>query len=53
MHAVKDAKGKSDIHNSSPHVELVEFGFSVMVKLGTSAKGRHDPQLSERNKRTG
>lgn len=45
MHAVKDAKGESNIDDGRPHVEVVEFSFSVMVELGTSTKSRHDPQL--------
>lgn len=48
MHAVKDAKGKSNIDNSSPQVEFVEFSFSVMVKLGTSTESWHDPQLPKK-----
>lgn len=47
MHAVKYAKGKSNIHNSSPHAKFVEISFGVMVKLGTRSEGRHDPQLSK------
>lgn len=54
MHAVKDGKRKSNIHDSSPHVEFVEFGFSGVVELRTSAKRWHDPQLTEeRNTKTG
>lgn len=53
MHAVKDAKWKSNIDNSSPHAEIVEIHFSVVVKLGTSTKCRHDPQLSKTETRTG
>lgn len=54
MHAVEDAKRKSHIHNSSPQVEFVEVSFSVVVKLGTSAECRNDPQLSAKEKdRTG
>lgn len=45
MHAVKDAEWKADINDSSPHVEFVEFCFSVVVKLGTCTEGWHDPKL--------
>lgn len=50
MHAVEDAKRKSNVHNSSPHLEFVEFGLSVMVKLRTGAKCWHDPQLSTKKR---
>lgn len=43
MHSVKYAKWKPHIHNSSPHVEIVEFSFRIMVKLGASAKRGQDP----------
>lgn len=45
MHSVKDGKGKTHVHDDSPHAELIELSFSVMVKLRTSSKRRHDPQL--------
>lgn len=47
MHSVKDGKGKTHVNNDSPHAELIELRFGIVVKLRTSSKCRHDPQLWE------
>lgn len=45
VHAVEDSKRKSDIDDGGPHRELVKMYLEGMIELGTSTKGRHDPQL--------
>lgn len=51
MHPVEDAKWKSNIYNRSPHAEIVEFSFSLKIKLGASTKCWHDPQLLKKETR--
>lgn len=47
MHSIENPKRKSNIHNGGPHAELVEFDFSVVVKVWSSTECRHDPELEE------
>lgn len=49
MHAVEDGEWEANVHNSSPQVELVEFCFSVVVKLGTCTECWHDPKLPSKD----
>lgn len=48
MHAVEDAEGQADVHNSSPHGITIEVKLCGVIKLRPGSKCRHNPELFEK-----
>lgn len=52
MHPVEDSKGKTNVHNCSPHLVAIEAELPTIIKLGSGSKCRNDPELERRQNST-